>query len=258
MLGGCSGGCRPGPRAVDLRASLTAPVAVVAARWREALALVTSAVFVRAPVEAIPAGCTSTFHAVAPARVHARWSSCRDRALQSSLGAPRGGCVPEETRSEAHLSAEQPQAPQEARVPQAHVDPGRPGDHQGTSTQGSAAAGRLIWRVRDRSDFELLRLRGARARCGALGVRHVPAPPAGNRRAVAYAIRRRAAGAVERNRLKRCLRGLLVEVVREEPSLMPAGLYLVSAGTSAYDADTAALRGMLRGALGELRRRSGR
>jgi len=116
----------------------------------------------------------------------------------------------------------------------------------------------LIWRIRDRSDFDLLSRQADRARCGALGVRHVPAPPAGNRRAVAYAIRRRARSAVDRNHLKRRLRGLVLEVAREDPVLMPAGLYLVTAGTSAYGADASALRAMLHGALGQLRKRRGR
>jgi ribonuclease P protein component len=67
---------------------------------------------------------------------------------------------------------------------------------------------------------------------------------------VAYAVGRRAGGAVARNRLRRRLR----EVVRAEAgALVPGHVYLVSAGPAAGAASYGELRTAFRAILAELR-----
>lgn len=84
---------------------------------------------------------------------------------------------------------------------------------------------RPVERVRDRASFEALRRSRHRARRGGVGVAWVPPAAAGPPR-VAYAIGRRAGGAVVRNRLRRRLRAVVAELAPE----LPTGTYLVSAG----------------------------
>lgn len=57
----------------------------------------------------------------------------------------------------------------------------------------------------------------------------VPAEPSHPQRAVAYAIGRRAGGAVTRNRIRRRLRSVVRELAKE----LPAGTYLLGAGPEA-------------------------
>ena len=138
--------------------------------------------------------------------------------------------------SEANVSAEHPQAVQEARLPASDVDPGRAGDPQGPPSKGSPSSVGLIWRIRDRGTF--LRLRSARrTRCGPLTVSFVQGNPAEPPR-VAYAIGRKVGGAVERNRLRRRLRAVVGTLV---PQLRP-GAYLIGAAPEAARLSVGELR----------------
>ncbi len=86
------------------------------------------------------------------------------------------------------------------------------------------------WRIRDRTTFEALRRQGRRSTRGHVTVTFVAVGDAGVPR-VAYAVGKRAGGAVVRNRLRRRLRASVAEATR---SLVP-GAYLVAAGPEAAD-----------------------
>lgn len=97
-----------------------------------------------------------------------------------------------------------------------------------------------LWRVRDRSSFAALRRDGIRRRAGALTVVRLPVAAGGSPvPAVAFAIGTPVGTAVVRNRLRRRLRALLVEVGP------PPGTYLVSAGPPARAASDQELRAAL-------------
>jgi ribonuclease P protein component len=101
-----------------------------------------------------------------------------------------------------------------------------------------------LWRVRDRASFAALRRDGIRRRAGALTVVRLPVEAGGSPvPAVAFAIGKPVGTAVARNRLRRRLRALLVEVAP------PPGTYLVSAGPRAKTASDQDLRAALAEAL---------
>lgn len=135
--------------------------------------------------------------------------------------------MPEEAGSEAHLSAQRPQAGQAPRVPQADVHPRRPGGVAIPSAEGTPSPLGLIWRVRDRSSFVELARRGRRAGGGAVRVTHldglVGQPPR-----VAFAIGRHCGGAVARNRLRRRLRAVVAQLAADGSTIGP-GTYLIGA-----------------------------
>jgi ribonuclease P protein component len=152
--------------------------------------------------------------------------------------------LPGRPQGEAHVSAERPEAGQAARVPAPDVDPRRPGHPLGPSAQGPSQpvglslspsptklggeAGPRIWTVRDRATFEALRRKGRRVKRGAITVTWVAGDPAEPPR-VAYAIGRRAGGAVVRNRIRRRLRA----ITREVGAQLRPGAYLVGASAAA-------------------------
>ncbi len=80
----------------------------------------------------------------------------------------------------------------------------------------------MIWRIRDRDVFRRLSTEGRRARAGVLWCTFLPDPSASPPR-VAFAIGRAIGPAVVRNRARRRLRALLVELE------WPAGWYLIGA-----------------------------
>lgn len=128
--------------------------------------------------------------------------------------------------SEANISAEQPQAVKEARLPAPHVDPGRAGHPASPTPEGPQEAVGLTWRIRDRRTFAGFgtgRSQGStRARIGPVTVSLVDSNPAEPPR-VAFSIGRKAGTAVERNRLRRRLRAILRDLA---PPLQP-GAYLI-------------------------------
>ncbi len=152
------------------------------------------------------------------------------RISTPSVEPARPVAAAEEAMSEAYVPTQQPQAGEEARVPQTDVHPGRKGGAPSPPAQGSNPAVRLIWHVEHRELF--LALRSARrGRSGPLSVARLPADAAGPPR-VAFAIGRKVGGAVERNRLRRRLRALLRDPARP----LPPGTYLVAAAPGATSA----------------------
>lgn len=86
----------------------------------------------------------------------------------------------------------------------------------------------MVWRIRDRATFDALRRSGARAHRGPITVTYAQVGTASEPR-VAYAVGKRAGGAVERNRLRRRLRAAVAEVSEE----LSPGAYLIAAGPEA-------------------------
>ena len=129
--------------------------------------------------------------------------------------------------SEAYVPTQQPQASEEARLPQADVHPCGPRRPEGPEAQGPGSAVRLIWRVERRELFIALRA-ARRGRSGPLTVAHLPGDASDPPR-VAFAVGRHVGGAVVRNRVRRRLRAHLAS----RSLALPAGTYLISAGPSA-------------------------
>lgn len=136
----------------------------------------------------------------------------------------------EDLRREENVSAQRPQAGQEPRLPQPHVHPGRSRHPAQPSPEGPGQAVGLIGPIRDRRTFEALRGHGTRVRRGPLSLVYLAEVPEGAPRTrLAFAITRRVGSAVVRNRLRRRLRAVFLDLA---PTL-PAGAVLVSAGPGA-------------------------
>jgi len=87
----------------------------------------------------------------------------------------------------------------------------------------------LIWRIRDRATFDLLRRRGCRARHGAVSVTFL-AEDLDTPSRVAYVAGTRVGKAVVRNRVRRRLRSIMVEFSNADgPAALRSGAYLVRA-----------------------------
>jgi ribonuclease P protein component len=147
---------------------------------------------------------------------------------------------------EEDLSAEQPEAEEEARLPAPHAQSRRPRGVEEPPRQGPRPPVGLIWRVRDRATFRALSA-GPRRRRGPLTVSCVELSSSGPPR-VAYAIGRQHGPAVRHNRLRRRLRAA---VHAERESLADGCAYLVTAAPTAAHATMSELRESLRAILGE-------
>ena len=151
----------------------------------------------------------------------------------------RGGRVLEEAEGEAHVSTQQPEASQAARLSAADADPRRSGHRSGTAPEGPRPTVGLIGRISDRATFEALRRDGRRARRDPVTVLFLPEAGAGvgGDVRVAYSVGRRVGTAVDRNRVRRRLRAAVRDVSGDGDGLS-SGAYLVlarpEAGTTPY------------------------
>jgi ribonuclease P protein component len=102
-------------------------------------------------------------------------------------------------------------------------------------------------RLRDRASFEALRRSGRRVRRGPITVTYSDVGPCKVPR-VAYAVGRRAGGAVQRNRAKRRLRAIVRELMQQ----LPPGDYLVAAAPGAMTLNYPELRDLVRDCVAEL------
>jgi ribonuclease P protein component len=157
--------------------------------------------------------------------------------------------VPGRPQDEAHIPTERPEAGEAARLPSPDVDQGGAGHPVCPPAQGSTQPVGLIWTVRDRATFEALRRRGRRVRRGPITITWLEGHPAEPPR-VAYAIGRRAGGAVERNRIRRRLRA----IIREVRAQLRPGAYLFGATAAASSLSYGDLRATVCQALGALHR----
>ena len=142
---------------------------------------------------------------------------------------------------EADVPTQRAQARQDTRFPEADVDQGRTGGHQGPSGEGTPAPvgvtpGRPhrpgVTAVRARETFADLRRSSLRGRSGPLSVSFV-ARPEWDRSQVAYAVSRKVGNAVERNRLRRRLRA----IVADRAADLPVGAYQVRSTAGGPDLD---------------------
>ena len=132
---------------------------------------------------------------------------------------------------ETYLSAEQPQAGPQARLPRPQGHPRWPRRAQGPPGQGPPQAECVIGSVSRRRTFTDLRREGRRVRHGSVRIRFLPLPIAEPQ--VAFAIGRSFGNAVERNRARRRLRAAFVEAWRNATSpgsSPPLGAYLLTGG----------------------------
>jgi len=160
----------------------------------------------------------------------------------------RGGRVPKEATSEAHLSAERPQAGEATRIPPPHVDSSGPSGDPQPPAEGPRSAVSVI-PMRGRASFVDLRRNGFRARSGALGISFSPGAAGAPVVEVGYAISRHVGNAVARNRLRRRLRSALTELGRESDTTLRGGKYVISPGPAAAQLSYRDLTATLRSAL---------
>ena len=99
----------------------------------------------------------------------------------------------------------------------------------------------MIRGIRRRETFAALRTQGFRVRRRGLAVVYVPTDSEESE--VAYAISRRAATAVQRNRCRRRLRVALGEL--DQLGLLPRGAYVISVAPESIGASQAELLGRL-------------
>ena len=149
---------------------------------------------------------------------------------------------------ETYISAEQPPAFTPSRVPSSHGRQGGAGHHPQAPPEGSEQAERLMRSIRRAGDFERLRRAGRTARVGALRIRALPDDVEGPH--VAFAIGRSYGNAVERNRIRRRLRGLITILDRD--GALAAGWYLFSVDPGADSLSSSELDLVMRSALSKL------
>ncbi|HCW00885.1 MAG TPA: hypothetical protein DGK99_05715 [Acidimicrobiaceae bacterium] len=159
----------------------------------------------------------------------------------------------QETIYEAYVPAQHQASSQEARLPEADANPRRKGHHFGPPPEGPRPIVGLIGRLRRRDDFRLLRRNGRTVRRGPLriGFRASGDQMDGPGPRVAYAIPRTVGPAVVRNRIRRRLRAIVVDLDRR-PQGVPVGDYLVRVSPGAADSSYDELQRYLTGAIDAL------
>jgi ribonuclease P protein component len=153
---------------------------------------------------------------------------------------------------EENVSAEQPQAKQEARFPPADAVKGRASGVAPSPDQGPLPPLGLIWPIRERSSFRALAT-GRRRRRGVVMVTSAVVGSPSDPPRVAYAVGRKAGGAVARNQVRRRLRAAARAHVAD---LEPGRAYLVGVVGAPEPRTYAALSDALHAALRALREES--
>ncbi len=154
---------------------------------------------------------------------------------------------------EAYLPTKCSKAGPSTRIPSPHVHPRWTINCSFPSASWSCPVVGLIERVSDRGSFQRLARHGRRVRSGVVRITFLPEPQ-GQRR-VAYALSRRVGNAVVRNRIRRRLRSVFVQLDATDYEAFRHGTYLVTAhreaATMPYgelaEAVTSALESLSRG-----------
>lgn len=126
--------------------------------------------------------------------------------VTGSASRPRSSC-------EAYVPAQYPASGPQARFPAPYVRPCRPVHPQGSPSARPSASVCLIDPVTDRAVFRDLRTSRQRGSSGPVAVICLPRPGAA-RPGVAFALPRRLGGAVVRNRCRRRLRSICVDLTK--------------------------------------------
>ena len=155
------------------------------------------------------------------------WDSASRRLVYSTRQPPSGDRrFAPRTRSErenphqADVSAQEALSAQDARLPRAHGDSGRPAGVEGAPSQGTQAPDSRcpavipVQRLRGRARFAAVRARGAEGRSGRVRVSMLSTAGSCSRVGVAVVGAR---GAVERNRLRRQARAVAASLLRDQP-----------------------------------------
>lgn len=129
---------------------------------------------------------------------------------------------------EAYLPTQCPPPLQEARLSRSDEHSRRTRRAQVSARQGSRPPVRLIGRIRTRAEFERLRRDGRRVRIEPFWCSHL-SDPTSNPPRVAFAISRAVGNAVIRNRLRRRLRAIMMDLD------IPPGLYLIGCRPTASE-----------------------
>lgn len=169
---------------------------------------------------------------------------------------PAGRATPpkhtEIPHDETHVPAQSTEALEEAWVSQPDVDPRWPVGHSGSAAEGPPTAVGLIAGLSGRASFTRLRTEGARVRSGPVRLRFGPASGAGiDEPRLGFALGRHIGGAVVRNRLRRRMRAIVVEMHSAHP--LPVGDYLFSATRAASSLEFQELSAAIEGCIGEAR-----
>ncbi len=155
--------------------------------------------------------------------------------------------MPKEATSEAHLSAERPQAGEAPRIPSPHVDASWPSGDPQPPPEGPRSAV-SVTPMRGRANFLDLRRNGVRARSGPFVVTFAPWVDDGPVQ-VGYAVSRRVGNAVVRNRLRRRLRAILDGLARAGNPTLRGGRYVISPNPAAVHLSFPQLEAAVQGAL---------
>jgi ribonuclease P protein component len=153
----------------------------------------------------------------------------------------------EEAMREEDVSAQQPEAEAQARIPPSDAYARGQGGATTPPRQGPDAPLRLIWRIRDRASFRAL-ARARRRRRGVLTVTSVPTGFPNDPPRVAFAVDRRVGSAVARNRVRRQLRSA---IRASADVLRPGRAYLVGTSPAIRETPYREIASTLRATLAE-------
>lgn len=162
------------------------------------------------------------YHSAGPYRDGLTSSVSRVRDRLSAVPTPARNS---EDHNEAALSAQRAQAGEEAWFPFAHEHPWRTRGAACSPSEGPSSPVGVIDRLTGRADFARLRAEGTRHGQGP--IRLVSRYDTDQNARIAFAIPRSVGNAVVRNRIRRRIRGALLDLARDTPGFPAGGDHLI-------------------------------